>query len=220
MLRWRWIVCLLMVAVSVRTATAGWPFFSEDGIRRGSPEYYEAHAGDPAGARQKYHHGKLWPPLPRPAGPEQTFIHKYHTSHYWPFPYVCEDRNSVRALAQIQLSNGWQAATTLYEYHFDPESNALNSAGQTHLHWILSHAPEQFRQVSVAVAEQPEFNTVRLLSVEREIAKLVGAGQGVPVLLRVTDPVGRPAGEVQQIFKGLQDNMLPPVITYQSASGE
>lgn len=211
--------CLLLTLVgSTTSAVAGWPFFAEDGIRRGSPEYYQAHANDPVGARQKCHHGKLWPPFPRPVGPKQTFVHKYHSSHYWPHPYVCEDRAYVRSLMQTQTFNGWQTATTLYGYHFDPATHTLNAAGRTQLHWILTHAPAEYRQANIAIADDPQFNDVRVLSVEREIARVVGNHQSVPVLLRAAEPTGRPAEEVQSIFQGTRDNMLPPIIPYTSAS--
>ena len=209
--------CLLVLLGSVGSVQAEWPFFAEGGLRRGSPEYYEARAGDPPGTRQKYRYGKLWPVRPRPVGPEQTLIHKYHSAHYWPFPYICADRAAVRQVMDAQVFNGWQTGTTLYDYHFDPVTHELNTSGMQHLQWMLTHTPEQFRQAHVAVAADPEFNSVRMMNVEREVARLAGDGSSVPVLMRVADPLGRPAAEVQFIMTTAQQQMMPPVIKYTGA---
>ena len=207
-------VAALMFLGLPHIVEAGWPFFADNGPPKGSREYYEAHAADPPGSRQKYHHGKLWPPRPRPVGEEQPFIHKYHTAHYWPHPYNCEDRATVARFAELQIANGWQAATTLYDYHFDPTTHQLNSAGRTQLHWILTHVPIEHRQAYVAVGAQSQSNAVRVQNVEHEIATIVGTDAALPVLMRVTNPLGRPAAEVQKIFSTAEQNMLPPVISY------
>lgn len=217
MVRLSWLACLLAMLCVSSQASAAWPFFSEDGLRRGSPEYYEAHAGDPPGTRQRYRYGKMWPVQARPVGPSQTFIHKYHTAHYWPHPYKCQDRASVRAFMNIQVQNGWQSATTFYGYHFDGKTNELNSAGQQHLSWLMSHVPVQHRQAYVVVAADPEANSTRILSVEKTIASAVGNQQAIPVHSRVADPLGRPAHEVQYILEGAASGALPPVIKYDGA---
>ncbi len=216
MIRLSWIACLMTMLCASSNASAGWPFFSEDGLRRGTPEYYEAHAGDPPGARQKYRYGKLWPVRARPTGPSQTFVHKYHTAHYWPHPYQCQDRASVMAVRDLQVHNGWQTATTFYGYHFDEDSNQLNSAGLKHLSWLMSHVPVQHRQAYVAVASTPDANSARILSVEKAIASAANS-QSIPVQSRVTDPLGRPAVEVQRILQSANDGALPPVIQYTGA---
>lgn len=219
MLRITWALALMSLFLSPATSRAGWPFMAEGGVRRGSAEYYEMRANEPPGTRQVYKYGKLWPPVPRPTGPHQTFVHKYYDTHYWPLPYQCDDRNYVANLYELQRTNGWQTATTLYDYHFDPQTNELNSAGQHHVRWILAHVPDQYRQAFVAASSDSTLNGVRLLSVEREVGKMVGSQQMLPVALRVADPVGRPATEVQQIFTQALEAAPQPSITYTSATG-
>lgn len=219
MLRLSQVLCLLLVALFARTTLADWPFFTTDGPRRGSPEYYEAHAADPPGARQKYKYGKLWPPTARPSGPHQLFVHKFHHTHYWPFPYICQDRQEVATVAATQIQNGWIMATTLYDYHFDPQTNELNSSGKSHLRWILVHVPEDFRQVHVCVDDLADVTATRTVSVQRELARIASPDHSVPVLTRISDPVGRPASEVQSIFKSAAENMLPPILSTSSSGG-
>ena len=207
----------LTLLVTPSVTMAGWPFFSDDGLIRGTPEYYESKASAPVGSRQKYYFGKLWPPRARPVGPSQTFVHKYHSSHFWPHPYIEDDRATVNQVMHTQTANGWQSGTTLYEYHFDPVTHELNRAGRTHLRWILTNAPVSYRQAFVSTASAPAHSQTRITSVEREIANLIGTGSNVPVALRVTDPLGRPASEVQQILQSAQDGAPAPTIQYTSA---
>jgi len=218
MMRLTWMSCLLVLLGVCQSAQAGWPFFSEDGLRRGTPEYYQARAGEPAGTRQKFLYGKMWPVRPRPVGPEQTFVHKYHSAHYWPHPYVCADREVMRSTMQMQTTNGWQAGTTLYDYHFDPSTNALNIAGQERLYWIMTHVPVQYRTAFVASARDPQSNSVRTMNVENEIARVAGNGTSIPVVVRAASPLGRPATEVDAIIKAANGAAPPPSITYQGTA--
>lgn len=207
-------VSLAAVMISGGICQAGWPFFSEDGLRRGTPEYYEARAALPPGQRQTYRYGKVWPVWPRPTGPKQPLVQTYHSAHYWPWPYVCDDRASVTAVSDTQTYNGWLAATTFFDFHFDPVTNELNSAGRQHLRWILTATPEQYREAHVSLTGPADVNSARLRSVEAELANLVGPGQAIPILPIVADPTGRPADEVHKIFTDALTNQMPPTITY------
>ncbi|MCA8993546.1 MAG: hypothetical protein KDA88_16275 [Planctomycetaceae bacterium] len=204
-------------AVSPTDAAAGWPFFSDNGPPRGSREWYEMHAADPPGVRQKYAYGKMWPPVARPTGPKQPAIHTYYDAHFWPNPYNLEDRRVVRSVMQTQVDNGWLSATTLYHYHFDADTNELNSSGQQHLHWLLTHAPIQYRQANVASDIDAKVNSDRVGSVEREIDRLLGQSASIPVLLRVGDPVGTPADQVQNVFTQAEAARSVPAIPFTSA---
>ncbi|MFG0335151.1 MAG: hypothetical protein ACF8TS_17480 [Maioricimonas sp. JB049] len=206
-------VCLAPVL-----AHAGWPFSSE-GPTRGTPEFYEWRATDPVGARQEYKYGKLWPPRPRPVGRKQLPIHKYHAAHYWPYPYTCQDRASVTIMANTQVANGWLAATTFHEFHFDPVTHELNSSGQRHLQWLLTDVPPQFRQAYVAAPLDQSAGDRRVASIQAQADRLAGADAMLPVVLRTATPHGRPAHETQMIHDGRIQNMLPPTIQYTSGPG-
>ena len=205
--------------LSAAYAQAGWPF-SSDGPIRGSDEYYEMHASDPVGERQVYKYGKTWPIQPRPTGPKQLWVHKYHTQKYWPHPYQCDDRATVRAVWQAQINNGWQAATTMYVYHFNEETQALNSAGLQHLQWILESAPAEQRQLYVQSVTDSSLNQTRIANVQQAAANLAGADAVGPVALRVTHSVGRPAEEVSWILEQQQTLRVPPSIQYSAPASK
>ena len=211
--------CLFLALVCVLTAPTltrgGWPF-SADGPRRGTREYYEMHAGAPVGQRQQYKAGKLWPPDPRVAGEPLPWLHRFHAAHYWPHPYNEMDRMSVRAIVDAHIAAGWETSCTLHDYHFDTESQTLNSAGRAHLQWILQNVPAAHRQAFVASTVNPEMNAQRLTRVESAVTGLIGQDHSLPVMLRMATPNGRPAAEVQAIFQGRIDSMPAPVINYTS----
>jgi len=208
------LVSLIAVGVFSTQSRADWPFSSKsDAPHWGSKEYHEMRAADPPGARQKYKYGKLWPPQPRPVGPHQTFVHRYHHAHYWPHPYNCQDREAVAAFINVQVSNGWLEQTTLHDYHFDPATNELNSSGRSHLHWIIMHVPPEYQQVNVALSRDATQNSTRVANVQREITQVAGANPGFQVATRLADPTGRPAAEVQSIFTSAQENMPPPILS-------
>jgi predicted acyl esterase len=168
----------------------------------------------PVGARQLYHKGKLWPPYPRPTEEKQPFWHKYHTSHYWPLPYVCEDRAFVRNLSNMQIANGWVKRNTLYDYHFESDSHALNHAGRMQLERILEDTPYQHRTVWVQKPRDPVVRTLRVESVRAEAIALVGAEHMAPIEVRRTTLHGRPADEIVRIREAELTTMPLPRILY------
>lgn len=206
------------VCLAPAVSQAGWPF-STDGPTRGTPEFYEWRSTDPVGARQEYKYGKLWPPRPRPVGRKQLAVHKYHAAHYWPYPYSCQDKASVNIVANTQVANGWLAATTFHEFHFDPETNELNSSGQRHLQWLLTDVPPQFRQAYVSAPPDAEVVDRRIASIQSQAQMMAGGDAELPVMLRASTPHRRPAHEIQMIHEGRIQSMLPPTIPYSSGGG-
>ncbi len=174
------------------------------------------HAGDPVGERQVLKYGKLWPPRPRPVGEKQAYMHRYHAAKYWPHPYVCGDREAVRSVWQTQTNNGWEMATTLYEYHFDPITQALNQSGEKHVRWILQSAPAEHRSISIQSMNDIAINQTRVSTVQSTIAALAGTDSMPPVTTRVTHAAGRSAEEVNWIYEQELKLRTPPTITYQS----
>lgn len=212
------LLACLVTLMSLPQVSHAEGIFSDGGPDAGTPEYYEYHAGAPVGARQHSAWGKLWPPFARPTGHPQLCIHKYHTSTYWPWPYICQDRSVVYATSFTQIANGWGVATTFYDYHFDPQTNLLNSSGRRHLAWVLSNVPEQYQRASISSVTKPEINDARLASVQAEVSHLAGPGHTMPIALQQSvDPAVRSAEVVEQIHRGAVDNMMPPVIQYTSA---
>jgi hypothetical protein len=195
---------------------AGWPFTNDGGPRRGTREYYEMRAGEPIGERQQYKAGKVWPPDPRPVGDNLPWIHRFHAAHYWPHPYEELDRMSVHTIVDAHIITGWQSACTLHDFHFDPELQTLNSSGRAHLQWILLNVPVAHRQAFVASSVNAQLNANRLAHVETAVASYIGDGHSMPVVLRMATPHGRPASEVDAIFDGRIESMLPPAIEYTS----
>jgi len=192
------------------------PVFAGDGPWRYSDEWYEERASDPPGARQVYKYGKMWPPFPRPVGKGQTFWHKYHHAHYWPNPYNCQDREYVHNIFQQQTNNGWESATTLHDYHFDSETNRLNTAGEAHLQWILTQAPAQYRTTYVARGRNEQIGQYRLAMVQQSAREFCGDTLP-PILLKHDLFIGRPAIEIDTLRRlELQSIPQPRLFTITS----
>lgn len=187
--------------------------------RRFSEDYYTTKAHLPVGARQRCRHGVLWPPYARPTDEEQSWIHKYHTAHYWPHPYNCWDQQSVFDHIQVHVDNGWILQTTLYEYHFTEETAELNHAGLTHLRWILENAPEQYRVCWVQTGPNRQISDVRLSAVQIAAAEMVGPENVPPIMLRVDSPTGRPAQQIDTQYRSFLTSMPEPRIQYQALPG-
>ena len=195
------------------------PSCAGDGPKWHSEEWYQQRACDPPGTRQVEKYGKQWPPYARPVGQGMTFWHKYHHAHYWPHPYNCEDRDYVHGVIQQQTNNGWEIATTLHDYHFDQESNRLNTAGDAHLRWILMQAPAQYRTAYVSRGSSDVIGQIRLAQVQESAQALVG-NNVPPILLKHDAFLGRPAVEIDTLRRlELQSIPQPRLFVIGSAGG-
>lgn len=181
-------------------------------------DWYARRALDPVGARQKYYKGKMWPPFERPQGVSQLPTHTYHAAHYWPYPYQCYDRQSVREFVTAQEEAGWTQATTLYDYHFDTDSQTLNRAGRLQVKWIIRSVPTSRRLLYVQAADSTVASQYRMASVQNEANEILGE-MAPPVILRVTTPLGRPALEIDRIQRADRDSQPVPRISPPFSSG-
>ena len=198
-------------------------FKAEDkipGVKRWSREDYYLRGQLPVGQRQKCYKGKIWPVDPRPTGPKPHMIHRFHSAHYWPYPYDVWARNSVNNMIDIHQQKGWQDATTLYDYHFSPDTNELTDAGVLHLKWILENAPARYRMLYLQTSPREGANDLRMAEVA-QVANRLTAGQQTPdVIFRNTTPYGRPAQEVDAIRRGELQSQPLPRIQYGGSAGQ
>jgi hypothetical protein len=186
-----------------------------------SDAWWAMRAGEPVGSRQCECKGLEWPPYPRPACPPMTCAHIYHAEHYWPWPYLCTDRQCVLDMVHAQEANGWLSETTLYEYYFNPDTNDLTVPGKMHLKWILEYAPANFRSVWIQQVEDPGAGQQRMNNVRLAATRLCGnAGNLPPIAFRMGMPPSRPAIEVDTIRrKELQTIPSPRIPLPTSAAG-
>jgi hypothetical protein len=173
----------------------------------GSDAWWAEKALLPPGVRQKCKKGKMWPVRPRSTQEPQQFSHTYHSQHYWPLPYVCQDRQYVHGVLAQQATAGWTEETTLYEHHFDPEVNELTRAGELHLNWILNGAPAERRTVYMQSTFDDAVDAVRMASVQTYIATR-SRHPDVPVIVRNALETNRSAREVGRINE-LYNNSIP-----------
>ncbi len=177
------------------------------------------HGERPVGASQKEFKGKLWPPFPRPVGKEAGFWQQYHYAHYWPYPHSCEDQSSVRAALNLQVSNGWVEGTTLFNYHFHPETHQLNSAGLSHLEYILFRVPGQYRTAFVQMSGSAQSDQRRVANVQSAASSLLNDGNLPPIALRRGKAYGAPAGEVDMISRKYISSTPNPRLPAAGAGG-
>ena len=181
---------------------------------KGSKAWWAERANDPIGGRQKLHHGKLYPPFARPTGPEQQLSHTFHAAHYWPHPYCEQDRVFVENIYNDQIANGWNDATTVYEYHFDPTTHELTQPGQNHIRWMMEQAPPSRRVAYVQSTYDNAIDQVHLAAVRLAVNHFTGNGTTIPpVVLRHCSPNGRPAEEIQAIRTAELNAIVAPTIS-------
>jgi hypothetical protein len=218
MLRWKWNGLILAVAVGGSLLPEWW----SDGTAAADWRWWHRQPAvvDPTpGVRQKEYKGQLWPPQPRPVTPKARLIDQYHYAHYWPYPLTCQDRGSIYAMLAAQAANGWVAETTLYDQHFDAETNTLNEAGRMQLRWILLHAPPEYRAAFVAATDDPQASQVRLASVQGVATEMTGPDNLPRIELRTTQQLGTSAQDMDLIRRKWISTIPTPRIPYKSVIG-
>ena len=113
---------------------------------------------------------------------------------------------------RAQEEAGWTQATTLYDYHFDSDSQTLNRAGRLQVKWIIRSVPTHRRLLYVQAADSTTASQYRMASVQGQAQEILG-DMAPPVILRVTSPLGRPALEVDRIQRADRDSQPVPRIS-------
>ena len=185
----------------------------------GSDEWWAEKALLPPGQRQQCKKGKIWPASPRSTLPPQQFSHVYHSEHYWPLPYVCQDRQSVRDMMDMQVSLGWQEETTIYNRHFDLNTNTLTRAGELHLERIVYVVPPERRAVYVQATHDAGMDAARMEIVNAAVASISNGHIDVPITLRECQEFGRAASEVQAINSTYNSSIPSPRLSSAGGSG-
>ena len=187
-------------------------------LSAGDNEFWDPQCDSFPGSRVHYYKGKQWPLEPRLCAPSEPCCHRYHTAHYWPDPYRWQDRSSVRTHFAMQASAGWMTNTTLYDQHFNSETQELNEAGRVHLKWILLYAPPSRRCPWVQAADTQQINQIRLASVQAEATAMLGANCP-SIALRVCEPYGGSAQEVDLVRRSYLESIPIPRVSYTPQSG-
>ncbi len=188
------------------------------GAEPGSNDWWSQQAMLPPGVRQKCYKGKNWPPRPRPTCEPQQFSHTYHSAHYWPLPYVCQDRQFMADIINTQENNGWQEETTMYHRHFQ-EDQMLNVPGNLHLIDILETTPSRYRTVYVQASYNAEIDNARQANVQQALNELTNGEENIQVVVRRCRGYDRPAGEVKMINDLYNSSIPSPRLAGAAAGG-
>ena len=221
-MRKRTLPLALLIAGAIQGCATGPQFFGHSDpnscYEPGSDEWWAEKAQRLPGERQRYKKGKIWPARPRSPEPEQQFKHIYHSEHYWPLPYVCQDRAAVYAMIDMQTALGWQEETTLYDRHFDPQTNLLTRTGELLLKRIIHVVPPERRAVYVQSTYDTGMDSARMEIVSAAVASMCSENS-VPISLRECQELSRAASEVQAINAMYNSSIPSPRISSAGSSG-
>jgi len=120
----------------------------------------------------------------------------------WPCPYVCWDREAVRAPIPGMIENAWRRQNLLADYHFTADNN-LSPAGKHKVRWILTEAPIQHRTIFVRRAESAEETVARVNSIRQYAEKALPGAGPASILETYASPPGYTAG-----WPGAKDETL------------
>jgi uncharacterized membrane protein YgcG len=136
----------------------------------------------------------------------------------WPEPWVCPDRQSVRAPMAIMTANGWRRQNLLTDLHFT-DNNQLTEAGELLVRWILIEAPHARRLIYVHCGTTGEETAARL-AVVAKAAQKVAPGQPIPPILETSiSDAGWPAREVEIISRRFDATTPDPRLPKDSGGG-
>ncbi len=128
----------------------------------------------------------------------------------WPAPFVCMDRQAVRAPFAIEVENGWRRQNMLGDFYFEPNNGQLTEAGKLKIRWIVFEAPGQHREIYVHIGQNSEETQARLTAVTAEAASLAPQGQVPPVMQTTISDSGYPADRLDLIERKYQSSMPNP----------
>jgi hypothetical protein len=136
----------------------------------------------------------------------------------WPWPYICPDRMAAREPFQIMIDNGWRRQNLLGPHHFDATKGTLNTAGELRVHWIMTQAPPERRQIFVERSLDSAVTALRVESAREYAAQVANDGRTPQVGDTFIVSEGRPAAAVDATYTRFHESMPPPILPPPSAS--
>ena len=144
----------------------------------------------------------------------------YDMNSMWPHPFVIPARNSIDAMYEAMISNGWRRQNLLGQHHFDGETQQLTQAGKLKVQWILTQTPPGRRNIFVERGANESLTAKRIESIQQYTAMM----NPPPGPVSVTDThlvaEGHAASAVDAMFTGYQTNKPAPVLPAPTTSTE
>jgi hypothetical protein len=136
----------------------------------------------------------------------------------WPEPFVCPDRQAVRAPMAVMAANGWRRQNMLTDLHFT-DNNQLTEAGDLLVRWILYEAPHARRVIYVHRGATGEDTATRMAAAAQS-AQRAAPGQPIPPILETSiSDAGWPAREVEIISRKFDATTPDPRLPKDSSGG-
>ena len=138
----------------------------------------------------------------------------------WPAPFVCPDRQTVRAPFAIMVNNGWRRQNMLGDSYFEPTTGQLTEAGKLKIRWIIFEAPEQHREIYVHIGQTNDETQARLATVTAQATSLAPQGEMPSITQTSISDESYPADRTNWIidkYKTAKD-LQPPYL--QTSSGQ
>jgi len=130
----------------------------------------------------------------------------------WPKPFVCPDRQSVRAPFYVMVGHGWRQQNLIAEHYFAEEDGSLIISGRNKIRWILREAPSTHRIIYVQRADEAADTAHRVDQVQQYALKLTPHGDLPMVVETDVSPRGWPAQWVDAIDREWQKSIPKPVL--------
>jgi hypothetical protein len=143
----------------------------------------------------------------------------YRANVDWPKHYIPPSRRAVCQTYAAMIQNGWRRQNLLGDYHFDPETNELTEAGKLKVSWILTQAPANRRSIFVQRGVDEAQTAARIAAVQGKASTMNPAVGPIDVNDTHIVAEGHPAGAVDSVFVGFQENRPLPVLPT-SGSGD
>lgn len=130
----------------------------------------------------------------------------------WPAPFVCPDRQAVRASFAVMVNNGWRRQNLIGNSYFDSLTGELTEAGRLKIHWVIFEAPEQHREIYVHVGQSNDETQARMAAVTAYASSLAPQGQMPSIMQTTISEDAYPADRTNRltdIYKSMKDAQPP-----------
>ncbi len=149
----------------------------------------------------------------------ESFYAGYRANVDWPKHYIPAARQPLCHTFAVMIDNGWRRQNLLGDHHFKSDSSELTEAGKLKVRWILSQAPRSRRGIYVQRGVDVAQTSARIAAVQANAASLSPAVKPAFVSDTHIVPEGHPAGVVDNVFVGFQNNRPAPVLPKASKTG-
>jgi len=142
----------------------------------------------------------------------------YRRNDAWPKPFDCLDRMAYHSIFDPMIHAGYETQCILGSQHFDPDTQQLNSFGQSTVAAIMQNMPSHRKNIFVAQTVDQRVTEMRMQNVNQLVSTFYGQlAPNATVSASTLEPAMISGSRAEGVLRRFTDSAPAPIVPLQTS---